>query len=68
VARGELAGPIDPTIAHLLLLGSLAAGLYIIDLTIYDTTLPDLATATAAGITALADRHRSDPNGVVQPH
>jgi AcrR family transcriptional regulator len=67
VARGELAGPIDPTIAHLLLLGSLAAGLYIIDLTIDDTMITDLAAAAAAGITTLADQHHSAPNGAAQP-
>lgn len=56
VSRGELAGPIDPTVAHLLLLGSFAAGLYIINLTIDDTMITDLAAAAAAGITALAAR------------
>ncbi|MFI0454481.1 TetR/AcrR family transcriptional regulator [Actinomadura sp. 6N118] len=60
VARGELAGPVDPAIAHLLLLGSLAAALYIINLPVDDAMLTDLAAATAAGITALADRHNSD--------
>ncbi|WP_148256731.1 TetR/AcrR family transcriptional regulator [Kribbella flavida] len=56
VARGELAGAIDPAVAHLLLLGSLAAGLYIINLTIDDSTITELAAAAAAGITALAAR------------
>ncbi|GAA1573513.1 hypothetical protein GCM10009789_28770 [Kribbella sancticallisti] len=68
VGRGELAGPIDPTIAHLLLLGSLAAGLYIINLTVDDTMITELATAAAAGIAALADRHHSgNPQGATQP-
>jgi hypothetical protein len=58
VSRGELAGPIDPTVAHLLLLGSFAAGLYIINLTIDDTMITDLAAAAAAGITALAARQQ----------
>ncbi|MFI6512690.1 TetR/AcrR family transcriptional regulator [Streptosporangium sp. NPDC050855] len=63
VARGELAGPVDPTIAHLLLLGSLAAGLYIINLPVDDAMIIDLVTATATGIAALADRHHGDPRG-----
>ncbi|MGI5292023.1 TetR/AcrR family transcriptional regulator [Nonomuraea polychroma] len=67
VARGELAGPVDPTLAHLLLLGSLAAALYIINLPVDDTMITDLATAAAAGIAALAARHHSDPDGAAQP-
>ncbi|MFI0355947.1 TetR/AcrR family transcriptional regulator [Actinomadura sp. 9N407] len=59
-ARGELAGPVDPAMAHLLLLGSLAAALYILNLPVDDAMVTDLATAAAAGITALADRHHSD--------
>jgi len=59
VARGELAGPVDPAMAHLLLLGSLASALYILNLPVDDAMVTDLATAAAAGITALADR--SDP-------
>ncbi len=67
VARGELAGPVDPAMAHLLLLGSLAAGLYIINLPVDDTMVTDLAAATAAGITALADRHHSEPDRAAEP-
>lgn len=61
VARGELAGPVDPALAHLLLLGSLAAGLYIINLPIDDTLIIDLAVAATAGITAMANRHHGAP-------
>ncbi|WP_197093460.1 TetR/AcrR family transcriptional regulator [Nonomuraea sp. SBT364] len=67
VTRGELAGPVDPTLAHLLLLGSLAAGLYIINLPVDDTVIADLAAAAAAGIAALADRHNSAPGGTARP-
>jgi AcrR family transcriptional regulator len=56
VSRGDLAGPVDPAIAHLLLLGSLAAALYILNLPVDDAMVTDLATAAAAGITALADQ------------
>ncbi|MGP4022045.1 TetR/AcrR family transcriptional regulator [Actinomadura sp. 3N407] len=68
VARGELAGSVDPAIAHLLLLGSLAAALYIINLPVDDATVTDLAAAAAAGITALADRRHSDPGRTAEPH
>lgn len=67
VARGDLAGPVDPAIAHLLLLGSLAAALYIINLPVDDAMVADLAAATTAGITALADRHPSDPDPAAKP-
>ncbi|MCQ0023110.1 TetR/AcrR family transcriptional regulator [Streptomyces somaliensis DSM 40738] len=67
VARGELAGPVDPAMAHLLLLGSLASALYILDLPVDDAMLADLAAAVAAGITALADRHRGVPGGAAGP-
>ncbi|WJV50974.1 TetR/AcrR family transcriptional regulator [Streptomyces flavofungini] len=63
VARGELAGPVDPAMAHLLLLGSLASALYVLNLPVDDAMVSDLATAAAAGISALADRHHSDPGG-----
>ncbi|MEI5098103.1 TetR/AcrR family transcriptional regulator [Streptomyces sp. PmtG] len=56
VARGELSGPVDPAMAHLLLLGSLASALYILNLPVDDAMVTDLATAAAAGITALAER------------
>ena len=59
VARGELAGPVDPAMAHLLLLGALAAALYIINLPVDDAMVTDLAITAAAGITALADRHHA---------
>ncbi|MFI0260839.1 TetR/AcrR family transcriptional regulator [Streptomyces sp. NPDC017056] len=62
VARRELAGPVDPAMAHLLLLGCLASALYILNLPVDDAMLTDLATAATAGITALADRHRSAPD------
>jgi AcrR family transcriptional regulator len=61
VVRGELAGTVDPAMAHLLLLGSLASALYILNLPVDDVMITDLATAATAGITALADRHHSDP-------
>ncbi|WP_432586099.1 TetR/AcrR family transcriptional regulator [Streptomyces sp. HD1123-B1] len=65
VARGELAGAVDPAMAHLLLLGSLASGLYILDLPVDDAMVTDLATAAAAGITALADRSGSSSASAV---
>ncbi|MEE6266331.1 TetR-like C-terminal domain-containing protein [Streptomyces diastatochromogenes] len=68
VSRGELAGTVDPAMAHLLLLGSLASALYIINLPVDDAMITDLATAATAGITALADRHHSDPGGAAEPH
>ncbi|MFD9858865.1 TetR/AcrR family transcriptional regulator [Streptomyces alboflavus] len=61
VARGELAGPVDPAMAHLLLLGSLASALYVLNLPVDDAMVTDLATAATAGIVALADRHHGDP-------
>ncbi|MCE0445516.1 TetR/AcrR family transcriptional regulator [Streptomyces tricolor] len=68
VARGELAGPVDPAMAHLLLLGSLASALYILDLpAVDDAMVTDLAAAAAAGMTALADLHRGDPDGSARP-
>ncbi|ARZ72501.1 TetR family transcriptional regulator [Streptomyces albireticuli] len=60
VARGELAGTVAPAMAHLLLLGTLASALYIINLPVDDAMITDLATTAAAGITALAERHHSD--------
>ncbi|URM91052.1 TetR/AcrR family transcriptional regulator [Streptomyces sp. MRC013] len=67
VARGELAGAVDPATAHLLLLGSLASALYILNLPVDDAMVADLATAAAAGVTALADRHRGVPGGAAEP-
>ncbi|MBB5085106.1 AcrR family transcriptional regulator [Nonomuraea endophytica] len=67
VARGELAGPVNLAIAHLLLAGSLAAALYITNLPVDDAMVTDLAAAAAAGITALADQHHSDPDGAAEP-
>ncbi|MEV2255181.1 TetR/AcrR family transcriptional regulator [Streptomyces sp. NPDC050147] len=67
VARGELAGAVDPAMAHLLLLGSLASALYILNLPVDDAMITDLAAAAAAGITALADRHHSDTRGATEP-
>ncbi|MEU2360160.1 TetR/AcrR family transcriptional regulator [Streptomyces noursei] len=67
VARGELAGTVDPAMAHLLLLGSLASALYIISLPVDDAMITDLATAATAGITALADRHHSDLGEAAEP-
>ncbi|GAA0419357.1 TetR/AcrR family transcriptional regulator [Streptomyces luteireticuli] len=61
VVRGELDGPVDPAMAHLLLLGSLASALYILDLPVDDAMVTDLAAAAAAGITALAARHYGGP-------
>ncbi|MEU8802872.1 TetR/AcrR family transcriptional regulator [Spirillospora sp. NPDC048819] len=66
-ARGELAGPVDPAMAHLLLLGSLASALYILNLPVDDAMVTDLATAATAGITALAHQH-NDPDQTAQPH
>ncbi|MEL3946022.1 MULTISPECIES: TetR/AcrR family transcriptional regulator [Streptomyces] len=67
VARGELAGPVDPAMAHLLLLGSLASALYVLNLPVDDAMVTDLATAATAGIVALADRHHGDPGGAAEP-
>ncbi|MGA4844199.1 TetR/AcrR family transcriptional regulator [Streptomyces sp. G45] len=67
VARGELAGPVDPAMAHLLLLGSLASALYILKLPVDDAMVTDLATAAAAGITALADRRPGGPGDAAGP-
>jgi AcrR family transcriptional regulator len=67
VARGELTGTVEPATAHLLLLGSLAAALYIIDLPVDDKMIADLAIAATAGITALADRHHGDPGTATGP-
>ncbi|WP_083999270.1 TetR/AcrR family transcriptional regulator [Actinomadura kijaniata] len=60
VARGDLPGPVDPAIAHLLLLGPLATALYIHNVPVDDAMLADLATAAAAGIAALADQRHND--------
>ncbi|QEU93237.1 TetR/AcrR family transcriptional regulator [Streptomyces kanamyceticus] len=68
VARGELAGTVDPAMAHLLLLGALASALYIINLPVDDAMVTDLVTAATAGITALADRHHSAADGAAEPH
>lgn len=67
VARGELAGPVDPAMAHLLLLGSLASALYLLSLPVDDAMVTDLATAATAGITALADRHHCGAGGSAGP-
>jgi AcrR family transcriptional regulator len=67
VARDELAGPVDPAMAHLLLLGSLASALYILNMPVDDALVTDLATAAAAGITALAARHHSAPGAAAEP-
>ncbi|MGK5556539.1 TetR/AcrR family transcriptional regulator [Actinomadura kijaniata] len=63
VARGELAGPVDPAIAHLLLLGPLATALYIHNRPVDEAMITDLAAAATAGITALADQRRSGHDG-----
>lgn len=68
VTRGELAGTVDPAMAHLLLLGCLASALYILHLPVDDAMVTDLAAAATAGITALADRYHSDPGGAAEPH
>ncbi|AWN27353.1 TetR/AcrR family transcriptional regulator [Streptomyces sp. NEAU-S7GS2] len=68
VARGELAGPVDPAMAHLLLLGSLASALYLLSLPVDDAMVTDLATAATAGITALAARHHNAPGEAAEPH
>ncbi|WP_405652158.1 TetR/AcrR family transcriptional regulator [Streptomyces sp. RK9] len=67
VARGELAGPVDPAMAHLLLLGSLASALYVLNLPVDDAMVADLATAATAGIIALADRHHGAPGAAAEP-
>ncbi|MCX5387407.1 TetR/AcrR family transcriptional regulator [Streptomyces sp. NBC_00083] len=67
VARRELAGTVDPAMAHLVALGTLASALYIMRLPVDDRVLTDLATAATAGITALADR-RHGPGGAAEPH
>ncbi|MFE6400985.1 TetR/AcrR family transcriptional regulator [Streptomyces alboflavus] len=67
VARDELAGPVDPAMAHLLLLGSLASALYVLNLPVDDAMVTDLAAAATAGIVALADRHHGDPGGAAEP-
>lgn len=67
VARGELAGLVDPTIAHVLLAGSQTAALYVLNLPVDDAMVADIATAAAAGITALADRDHGDPDGAALP-
>lgn len=60
VARGELAGPVDPVIAHVILAGSLTAALHVLQLPVDDAMVADLAVAAAAGITALSNRHHGD--------
>ncbi|MCX5447229.1 TetR/AcrR family transcriptional regulator [Streptomyces nigrescens] len=67
VARGELAGPVAPAMAHLLLLGSLASALYLLNLPVDDAMVTDLATAATAGITALAERHHNAPGEAAEP-
>jgi AcrR family transcriptional regulator len=67
VDRGELAGPVDPVMAHLLLLGSLASALYVLRLPVDDAVVTDLVTAAAAGITALAERHHGDSGAPAEP-
>lgn len=54
VARGELARPVDPARAHLLLAGPHVAALYAFHDPVDEELLGDLATAAAAGIAALA--------------
>ncbi|WP_406273535.1 TetR/AcrR family transcriptional regulator [Streptomyces sp. NBC_00191] len=53
-ARGELPGPMDPTLAHLLLGGPLFLALFAFHLPVDDTLLDDLASVVAAGLTAHA--------------
>ncbi|WP_370420910.1 TetR/AcrR family transcriptional regulator [Streptomyces sp. QH1-20] len=67
VARGELAGAVDPATAHVLLLGSLASALYILNLPVDDAMVTDLAAAATAGITALADLRHRNPGGTAEP-
>ncbi|MFI9824144.1 TetR/AcrR family transcriptional regulator [Streptomyces sp. NPDC052013] len=66
VTRGELAGTVDPAMAHLLL-GSLASALYILNLPVDDALVTDLAAAAAAGITALAAGQHSAPDAAAEP-
>ncbi|MFH9425079.1 TetR/AcrR family transcriptional regulator [Streptomyces sp. NPDC017529] len=66
VTRRELAGTVDPAMAHLLLLGCLASALYILNLPVDDALITDLAAAATAGITALADRRHSAPGGAAE--
>ncbi|QKV97693.1 TetR/AcrR family transcriptional regulator C-terminal ligand-binding domain-containing protein [Streptomyces sp. NA02950] len=66
VARGELAGTVGPAMAHLLLLGTLASALYILNLPVDDAMVANLAAT--AGITALADpQHHGAPGGAAEP-
>ncbi|MFE4259761.1 TetR/AcrR family transcriptional regulator [Streptomyces sp. NPDC056883] len=53
-ARGELPGPMDPTLAHLLLGGPLFLALFAFHLPVDDTLLDDLASVIAAGLIAHA--------------
>jgi AcrR family transcriptional regulator len=63
VGRGELAAPVDPAMAHLLLLGSLASALYVLNLPVDDAMVADLALAATAGVTALAGRNHGGTGG-----
>lgn len=52
--RGELTGPLDPAIAHLLLAGPLFAALFVHHQPLTETRLGEVVTAVAAGLRALA--------------
>ncbi|MFE3455170.1 TetR/AcrR family transcriptional regulator [Nonomuraea sp. NPDC059194] len=54
VNRGELAAPVDPVLAHVLIAGSLSAAIYILRLPVDDEMVADLTTAVTAGLTTLA--------------
>ncbi|MFF8811350.1 TetR/AcrR family transcriptional regulator [Streptomyces pactum] len=54
VARGELPGPQDPTVAHLLMGGPLFLALFAFHLPVDEALLDDLATTIAAGLIARA--------------
>ncbi|MBD0421727.1 TetR/AcrR family transcriptional regulator [Streptomyces sp. TRM S81-3] len=59
VDRGELAGPVDPVMAHVLVAGALSAAIHVLRLPVDDAMVADLAAAATAGLTALAMQHHA---------
>lgn len=59
--RGELASPVDPELAHLLLAGPHFAAVHVYHLRVDEALMSTVASAVAHGLIALSEREPSRP-------